>query len=125
LTRDSSQNNRTWSGRGEEEDLGDEAKEMSHEPWKGKLITFSENPQLHKIGDDTLRSKAEFIKRMEWGCATNFQKVFDQILQVAVEGNLKEDQMIKRLFVFSDMEFNVANTSKDHDPEFSRYHTPW
>ncbi|KAI3862971.1 hypothetical protein MKX03_005354 [Papaver bracteatum] len=96
---------------------------MSHEPWKGKLVTFSENPELHKIEGDTLRSKTKFIKQMEWGCTTNFQKVFDQILQVAVEGNLKEDQMIKRLFVFSDMEFNVANTRKDHDPDCSGYHT--
>ncbi|KAI3845222.1 hypothetical protein MKX03_024880 [Papaver bracteatum] len=86
--------------------------EMSHEPWKGKLITFSDNPELQKIEGDTLRSKTEFIRKMQWGFSTDFQKVFDQILQVAVEGNLKEDQMIKRLFVFSDMEFNQASNGK-------------
>lgn len=43
---------------------------------------------------------------------TNFQKVFDLILQVAVNGNLKEEQMIKRLFVFSDMEFDQASTNR-------------
>lgn len=32
--------------------------------------------------------------------------MFDRILQVAIDGNLKEDQMIKRIFVFSGMEFN-------------------
>ncbi|KAI3955483.1 hypothetical protein MKW92_006775, partial [Papaver armeniacum] len=90
--------------------------EMSHEPWKGKLITFSEIPQLQKIKGDTLRSKTRFIKNMHWGASTDFQKVFDKILQVAVDGNLKEDQMIKRLFVFSDMEFNEANTGKYYDP---------
>ncbi|KAI3878421.1 hypothetical protein MKW98_001836 [Papaver atlanticum] len=60
------------------------------------------------IEGDNLRSKTEFIRNMDWGYSTDFQKVFDQILQVAVDGKLKEDQMIKRLFVFSDMEFNQA-----------------
>ncbi|KAI3956925.1 hypothetical protein MKX01_000959 [Papaver californicum] len=95
--------------------------EMSHEPWKGKLITFSEDPELHNIEGDTLRSKTEFIKRMEWGMSTDFQKVFDQILQVAVEDNLKEDQMIKRLFVFSDMEFNEANPRINYNPYHYSY----
>ncbi|XVE90059.1 hypothetical protein DITRI_Ditri20bG0046400 [Diplodiscus trichospermus] len=45
------------------------------------------------------------------GMNTDFQKVFDLILKVAVEGQLKPEQMIKRLFVFSDMEFDQASTS--------------
>ncbi|KAI3914118.1 hypothetical protein MKW92_024209 [Papaver armeniacum] len=88
--------------------LGLLVSELSQNPWKGQLITFSEDPELHKIEGDNLRSKTEFIRNMAWGCSTDFQKVFDQILQVAVDGKLKEDQMIKRLFVFSDMEFNEA-----------------
>lgn len=88
--------------------LGLLVSELSQNPWKGQLITFSEDPELHKIEGDNLRSKTEFIRNMAWGGSTDFQKVFDQILQVAVDGKLKEDQMIKRLFVFSDMEFNEA-----------------
>ncbi|KAG0461606.1 hypothetical protein HPP92_021571 [Vanilla planifolia] len=45
---------------------------------------------------------------MEWGWNTNFQKVFDRILQVAVNGKLTPEQMIRRIFVFSDMEFDQA-----------------
>ncbi|KAI3914566.1 hypothetical protein MKW92_021259, partial [Papaver armeniacum] len=105
--------------------LGLLVSEMSHEPWKGKLITFSENPELHKIEGDSLKSKTEFIRQMQWGYSTDFQKVFDQILQVAVEGNLKEDQMIKRLFVFSDMEFNEANRSRGYNPYSSGYYNPY
>ncbi|KAI3904868.1 hypothetical protein MKW92_037587 [Papaver armeniacum] len=62
------------------------------------------------IEGETLRSKTDFIRRMECGFPPDFKSVFDQILHVAVEGNLKEDQMIKRLFVFSDMEFHEANS---------------
>ncbi|KAB8586115.1 hypothetical protein FH972_025770 [Carpinus fangiana] len=89
--------------------LGLLVSELSEEPWKGKVITFSENPQLHLIKGETLLAKTEFIRRMEWGGSTDFQKVFDQILNVAVEGKLTEDQLIKRVFVFSDMEFDQAS----------------
>lgn len=88
--------------------LGLLVSELSEEPWKGNVITFSETPQLHKIQGDSLASKTQFIRDMDWGANTDFQQVFDRILQVAVEGNLSEDQMIKRIFVFSDMEFDEA-----------------
>ncbi|KAG6399538.1 hypothetical protein SASPL_141019 [Salvia splendens] len=65
--------------------LGILVPELSEEPWKGKLITFSENPQL--------------------------QKVFDVILEVAVKGKPKAEEMIKRMFVFSDMEFDEASAN--------------
>ncbi|XP_058200584.1 uncharacterized protein LOC131315507 [Rhododendron vialii] len=88
--------------------------ELSEEPWKGKVITFSANPQLHTIEGDSLQSKTSFIRRMDWGANTDFQRVFDRILEVAVEGKLSEDQMIKTLFVFSDMEFDQASGSSSY-----------
>ncbi|MED6124771.1 hypothetical protein PIB30_062051, partial [Stylosanthes scabra] len=81
------------------------------EPWKGKVITFSADPELHLIEGNDLRSKTEFIREMEWGMNTDFQAVFDRILEVAVNANLKADQMIKRVFVFSDMEFDEASAN--------------
>ena len=39
---------------------------------------------------------------------TDLQKVFDQMLEVAVEAKLTEEQLIKRVFLFSDMEFDSA-----------------
>lgn len=88
--------------------LGLLVSELSEEPWKGKVITFSEKPQLHIIKGDDLKSKMRFSKEVNF-MNTDFQKVFDHILQVAVDGNLKEDQMIKRVFAFSDMEFDEAS----------------
>ncbi|OMO81397.1 hypothetical protein COLO4_23626 [Corchorus olitorius] len=88
--------------------LGLLVSDLSEEPWKGKLITFSRNPQLQIIEGDDLRAKILCIERMDWQMNTDFQKVFDKILEVAKEHNLTEDQMIKRLFVFSDMEFDEA-----------------
>ena len=88
--------------------LGLLVSELSEEPWKGKLFTFSENPQLHLVKGDTLLAKTKFIRKMDWGMNTDLQKVFDQILDVAVEAKLTEGQLIKRVFVFSDMEFDSA-----------------
>ncbi|KAH0711544.1 hypothetical protein KY285_007064 [Solanum tuberosum] len=85
--------------------------ELSEEPWKGKLITFSRNPEFHMVKGKTLSEKTIFIRRMDWGGNTAFQKVFDKILEVAVRGNLSKEQMIKTLFVFSDMEFDEASAS--------------
>lgn len=91
--------------------LGVLVSELSEEPWKGKLITFSEDPELQVLKGDSLRSRTDFVRQMDWGMNTDFQKVFDLILQVAVNGNLKPEQMIKRLFVFSDMEFDKASAN--------------
>ncbi|WVZ09551.1 hypothetical protein V8G54_014081 [Vigna mungo] len=55
--------------------------------------------------------KKEFVTNMDAGWNTDFQKVFDLMLEVAVSGNLRPDQMIKRLFVFSDMEFDQASAN--------------
>ncbi|XP_019191429.1 PREDICTED: uncharacterized protein LOC109185905 isoform X3 [Ipomoea nil] len=89
--------------------LGILVSELSEEPWKGRLITFSADPQLQKVEGETLLEKTEFVKEMDWGGNTNFQKSFDRILEMAVEGNLSKEQMIKRVFVFSDMEFDQAS----------------
>ncbi|XP_075659047.1 uncharacterized protein LOC142628902 [Castanea sativa] len=92
--------------------LGVLVSELGEEPWKRKLITFSKNPKLYLIRGNDLVSKTSFVRRMEWGMNTDFQKVFDLILEVAVNGKLKEDQMVKRLFVFSDTEFDKASRYK-------------
>ncbi|KAK1552934.1 hypothetical protein Q3G72_025991 [Acer saccharum] len=89
--------------------LGILVSKLSEDPWKGKLITFSERPELQNVEGDDLNSKTKFVENMNWGMNTDFQKVFDRILEVAVEGNLKPEQIIKRLFVFSDMEFDQAS----------------
>ncbi|XP_031489744.1 uncharacterized protein LOC116257269 [Nymphaea colorata] len=91
--------------------LGLLVSELSSKPWNGHLLTFSENPQLHEIEGGTLAEKYQFVENMQWGMNTDFQKVFDLILKIAVDGTLTQDQMIKRVFVFSDMEFDEASAN--------------
>jgi hypothetical protein len=91
--------------------LGLLVSELGEKPWKGKVITFSEEPQLHVIQGGDLKSKTKFVRNMVDWMNIDFQKVFDCILDVAVNGNLKEDQMIKKIVVFSDMEFVKASAN--------------
>ncbi|XVF81471.1 hypothetical protein PTKIN_Ptkin15bG0157800 [Pterospermum kingtungense] len=91
--------------------LGVLVSELSEEPWKGKLITFSRNPELQSVEGQNLKEKTRFVRSMRWGINTDFQKAFDLILKVAVQGKLKPEEMIKKLFVFSDMEFDGASAS--------------
>ncbi|EOA14691.1 hypothetical protein CARUB_v10027964mg [Capsella rubella] len=88
--------------------LGLLVSEVNDEPWKGKVITLTKSPQLHIIKGSSLMKKTEFIREMKCVAHPEFPKVIDRILKFAVKNNLTNDQMIKRLFVFSDMEFYDA-----------------
>jgi hypothetical protein len=85
--------------------------ELCEEPWHHRVITFTAQPQIHRVTGDNLWEKTDFIRRMKWGYNTNFQAVFDKLLSVAVAGNLPPDRMVKKVFVFSDMEFDQASSS--------------
>jgi hypothetical protein len=84
--------------------------ELSDEPWHHRLITFSARPELHQITGKTLWEKTRFIRQMHWMMNTNFQAVFDKLLSVAVAGNLPPERMVRKVFVFSDMEFDQASS---------------
>uniref|UniRef100_M8CAK9 DUF2828 domain-containing protein n=1 Tax=Aegilops tauschii TaxID=37682 RepID=M8CAK9_AEGTA len=94
--------------------LGVLTSELSEEPWAGKVITFSERPQIHLIKGKTLREKMSFVESMQWDMNTNFQAVFDQILRTAVEARLAPEKMIRTIFVYSDMEFDQASATRGY-----------
>ncbi|XP_020420395.1 uncharacterized protein LOC18778114 [Prunus persica] len=90
--------------------------QLSEKPcWKGKVISFSPNPELHLVGGDDLKSRCEFVRRMDCGGSKiDLHKVFDLILEAAVKGNLKTEQMVKKVFVFTNTCFEVANSGNDN-----------
>ncbi|KAK1613459.1 hypothetical protein QYE76_037132 [Lolium multiflorum] len=47
---------------------------------------------------------------MDWNMNTDFQAVFDKLVQVAFAGNLPPERMVKKVFVFSDMDFDLASS---------------
>ncbi|BFG32390.1 hypothetical protein CerSpe_186640 [Prunus speciosa] len=92
--------------------------ELNEEPWKGKVINFSQSPELHLIKGDQLKYMYDFLTRRMpdryVDCKVDFfQKVFDLILEEAVNGNLKPEQMIKKVFVFTQSSFKYCWSKSD------------
>lgn len=82
------------------------------EHYKGKFITFSASPELLSISTKgtSLHDQVNYISKTSWEMTTDFQKVFDMILNVAKTFSLTEDQMPKTLLVLSDMQFDSTGS---------------
>lgn len=93
---------------------------LAQPPWKDHLITFSADPQFHLISGSNLAEKLRNIARMRWELNTNFDRVFDLILTTAIRSSLKEEDMPKTLFVFSDMQFDDASDGSMSKTAFER-----
>ena len=86
--------------------------DVADEPWRNKICTFSMTPKfvtMPSATTDNLAERVEQVKGLQWGMNTrDFQAVFDELLSFALGIDLKPDDMVKTLFVFSDMEFDCA-----------------
>ena len=94
--------------------LGILVAELSEGPFNNKLITFSEKPKLHDLSHfNKLVDKLRFVKNMEWGMNTDIIAVFKLLLDIALQNQLKSNEMIERIFIFTDMQMDNA-IGKDH-----------
>jgi hypothetical protein len=87
--------------------------EVVEPPFGGCFISFSADPVVHKVGGPedkrSFREKISYILSSDWGMNTNLDKVFaDLILPMAIQNKLKPEDMVKQVFVFSDMQFDAA-----------------
>ncbi|ORX55137.1 hypothetical protein DM01DRAFT_1407157 [Hesseltinella vesiculosa] len=91
-------------------------------PFTGMMITFDSNPSVVKI--DPKQSIVDQVKqalKAPWGGSTNLYKVFvDLLLPMAIKFKIKQEDMVKRLFVFTDMQFDATA-----DPSASSFDTLW
>ncbi|KAI8088904.1 uncharacterized protein BX664DRAFT_385488 [Halteromyces radiatus] len=98
---------------------------LAAQPFAGTMISFSEHPSIISI--DTTLSFADQVEKVlasEWGMSTNLYAVFvDLLLPMAKKFNLKQEDMVKRLFVFTDMQFNNVTPSVDDDD--GQFDTLW
>jgi hypothetical protein len=83
---------------------------LTAEPFRNIVISFDTNPTMHIIPDSctTLQQKVESMKEIPWGGTTNLYKVFELLLNRAKQYGLSQDQMPKRLYILSDMQFDAA-----------------
>jgi hypothetical protein len=86
---------------------------LTNDNFKRKFFTFNTVPTLCNLVGETYYDMAKNLQKADWGGTTNFISVFEQILQYATTFSLSQDQMIEKVFVFTDMQFDQADNSYD------------
>ena len=78
--------------------------------YKNSFITFSERPQLIQIPEtcDTLKKKVHYVSKFDEVANTDIGKVYELLLNVAKSENVPKEEMIDRVLIISDMEFDYC-----------------
>lgn len=88
--------------------LGIGVSEITHPAFRDMVLTFEDRPRWHKLNaSDGIAKKVRSLEMADWGCSTNFELAYDEILKVCVENKLAKND-VPSLIVFSDMQFNQA-----------------
>ena len=79
-------------------------------PYKNSFITFSSCPRLIQIPNnaDTLERKLHFIRQFGEVANTNIAAVYELLYQVATNNDVPPEEMIDRVLIISDMEFDYC-----------------
>lgn len=75
-------------------------------PFKDLVMTFSENPYLHKVTGVNISTRIDNLECTPWGGNTDLQKAFDAILDIALKNDVPQSDMPSTLVIVSDMEFD-------------------
>ena len=92
--------------------------------FKNKFITFSESPELISlIPDEKFKYEPEYIpslfesykalKNINCGYSTDFVKCCEKIINFGNDNNIQDEDMPKKLFVFTDMQFDNVSTDNE------------
>ncbi|CAE6418587.1 unnamed protein product, partial [Rhizoctonia solani] len=82
---------------------------LAKPPFNNMFITFSASPKLLTIPPGNIADQARWMDSTEWEMNTDYEAVFLRlILPAAVRNKVKPEDMVKRLFVFSDMQFDQS-----------------
>jgi hypothetical protein len=87
------------------------AAERNKGVFHNKFITFSGSPELQTVKGRTIADKVRNLSKADWGMNTNVEAVFDLILNTAIKNHLRKDEMVKKIYVVSDMEFDSCAAS--------------
>lgn len=79
----------------------------------GQVITFNTVPAFQVVPDGSAFDRFRAIRTMPWGGSTNLEGTFKLILSRAQECKLSQEDMPKRLFIVSDMQFNQIDSALD------------
>ena len=80
--------------------------ERNQGAFKNHFITFSEKPRLVEIKGEDIVDKVRYCMSFNEVANTNIKKVFELILNTAEKNSVPQDEMPKKLYIISDMEFD-------------------
>jgi hypothetical protein len=80
--------------------------------FKDTFLTFSSKPELVHLKGDIL-DKCQQMSTSAWEMNTNLHAAIEKILQVAVEGNVPQEEMPSMLLILSDMQFDQCTRYDD------------
>ena len=79
-------------------------------PWYGHYITFSRQARLIPVEGVDFVDKVKRIYQKNLCENTNIKSVFDLILNLAIQNDVKQEDMPENIIVISDMEFDSCAT---------------
>jgi len=77
-------------------------------PFKDYFITFSERPKMQKIQGSNIYEKVKNLNNADWDANTDLQAVFNVLLKTAIQKKVSQEEMIKKIYIISDMQFDIA-----------------
>jgi hypothetical protein len=96
--------------------------------FKNKFITFSADPELVSLIPDELYKEYtdkgidpslytcfKSLIDVDYGYNTDFVKSCDMIIKYGKDNNINDEDMPKKLFIFTDMQFDEATVDNDTD----------
>ena len=91
--------------------------QLAKPPFANMFITFSADPEIVTLQEGAgIAANVATLMDSSWGMNTNLHAVFVRLLlPLAVQHRVPREEMVKRLFVFSDMQFDAAQGAEE-DP---------
>ena len=91
--------------------LGCYLSERNEGIFKDAFMTFSEEPILQYLHGNIIE-RFRSLRCADWGRNTNLQRVFDLVLNKAIQNNIPEEEMPTKLLIISDMQFDEASRTQ-------------
>jgi hypothetical protein len=80
--------------------------------FKDLFLTFSGKPKMEHL-KGTLSQKMTQMSKAHWEMNTNLHAAFDEILKIAVNGKVAQEDMPDMLLILSDMQFDACTRYDD------------
>ena len=93
--------------------LGIYCSQRNKSTFKDLFLTFSSNPSFVDIGGLSLKEALYKTNWSEWGMNTDLEKALMLVLKTAIKGSVAEENMPKKLIIFSDMQFDEATYGQE------------